>query len=291
MRRNLLLTGYTGYTDVEKVRNFVESFDAVRNEDDDLAVVYETRSEINDWLDEKDWVIQLKRERASSCNYTNRFKWFHEVIDSSSVHDLFLTADVRDVVFQFNPFDWMKENMKKDFIICSEDVKFSSPRGGKWNLDTVYDGFPDYVKTLTNKQVYNVGVLGGNKKVAEVCYKVWENCDSKVPPINLRVPNFVIDQAYFNILCHTTEYRAFGQVEGQGSTYCPTIGTVAEALPNIFLIDGVLCNDKQQPYCMVHQYERWDWLRYKGKGRFVVVQKGQEWPTCQLRGSDYHEMN
>ena len=50
MKKNLLIAGYTGYSTVDKVEDFVESFGNVRREQDEMCVIYDNRTEINEFL-------------------------------------------------------------------------------------------------------------------------------------------------------------------------------------------------------------------------------------------------
>ena len=35
-----------------------------------------------------------------------------------------ITTDVRDVVFQHNPSDWLKKNLKKNILVSTENVLY-----------------------------------------------------------------------------------------------------------------------------------------------------------------------
>lgn len=287
MKRNLLLAGYTGYTTVDKVEDFVESYGEVRRAQDDLCIVYEQRSPINDYLDKFDWVIQVRKERTCTCNYTNRFKWFHEIIDLSE-HELFLTADIRDVIFQKNPFEWMELNLKKDYIICDEGIKHEGTKGGEWNMAQTESGFPDMASSLRKKNVHNVGVMGGGRRIARVCYNVWDKCNGRQPPLTRKTEEFIIDQACFNVLTHLTEEKAFCHPSGPKETWCVTLSTSSEAVPEIHLVDNLLCNPDKEPYAIVHQSERHDsFMRYLGKGKFELFKDEDTYATAVIRGVDY----
>lgn len=284
MEKNLLIAGYSGYKTVDKVEGFVESFGHVRREQDEMCVIYETRSEINDYLDQFDWIVQLKKERTASCNYVNRFMWFHEVIDLAD-HKQFITADIRDVHFQLNPFEWMEKNLEKEVIICDEGVPHEGSEGGLWNMAQTEAGFPDMAHALKRKNVHNVGVMGGNKRVGSISYKVWDTCNGKQPPLTRKIEEFIIDQACFNVLTHLTEERAFCHPSGPKETWCLTMATSAEAVPSIHLIDNQLCNPDKEPYAIVHQADRHSkFLRYLGKGQFELFKDDSTYSTAEIRG-------
>ena len=285
MKKNLLIAGYTGYNTVDKVEDFVESFGHVRRDEDEMCIIYDNRTEINDYLDQFDWVIQLKKERTATCNYVNRFLWFSEVIDTAD-HQSFITADIRDVIFQSNPFEWMENKLEKDFIFSDEGVAHYGTEGGKWNMAQAEAGFPELAQNLKKKNVHNVGVMGGNKKLGKICYRVWDMCSGRHAPLTRKVEEFIIDQAAFNILTHLTEEKAFGQPSTAKDDWVLTMATSPEAVKEVYLIDNTLCNPDQKPYAIIHQHDRHkQFLRYLGKGKFELFRADQTYDTAVLRGN------
>jgi len=273
MKKNLLIAGYSGYKDFSLVRDFVESFSAVRNpETDDLCIVYDEQSDINYQLDEYKWVIQLRKNRLTENAYADRFKWFADVIDDSN-HTRFITADIRDVVFQSNPFDWMKENLKNSMVVSDEGVPHDS-RGGNFTWNQVKDGFPDYTHSLAKKNVINVGVMGGDKRVGRICQRVFDMCKEVEPKIHTN-NSYAFDQGAMGVLCHLTEERAFTHHSDGRETWCLTMSVMADSLPEVWVLNQKLCNPEGQPYAIVHQYDRFDVLEYKGHGRFSIVKDGK----------------
>ena len=287
MKKNLLIAGYTGYSTVDKVEDFVESFGHVRREHDEMCVIYDNRTEINEYLDGFDWVIQLKKERTASCNYVNRFLWFSEVIDTAD-HEAFITADIRDVIFQSNPFVWMEENLEKDYIFSDEGVAHVGTEGGKWNMAQAEAGFPDLAPSLKKKNVHNVGVMGGNKKLGKICYRVWDMCSGRHAPLTRKLEEFIIDQAAFNVLTHLTEEKAFGHPSTAKEDWVLTLATSPEAVKEIYLIENTLCNPDQKPYAIVHQADRHkNFMRYLGKGKFELFKGGDTYATATIKGDNY----
>ena len=247
--KNIVLTGYQGYSKVEKVENLVESWLNVKQKDDELVVLYAgNKTEINEYLDQRK-VTNLKMREYSTHRYLNRFKWYSQVLAESEAKHA-LTVDIRDVIFQANPFMWMKQNLEKEIVFQDEGVDHTE----WWNGTMAKTAFPDDFLNFKNKNVYNIGVVGGiPKKMASLFKNVFEKSENSHTPIDCEF-EIIPDQASFNLLCHTTELRAFIQPETNDSKFCLTLG-VNTAKQN-YLIDGKLCNHKKERYCILHQYER-----------------------------------
>jgi len=285
MKKNLLLAGYTGYKTVDKVQDFVESFASVRNPEDDLCIIYDEPSEINEWLDQYPNVIQIKKLRVSENAYADRFSWFADCIEASN-HSRFICADIRDVHFQWNPFEWMERNLKKSVVASSEGLPHQV-KGGDFTWKQIKDGFPEYEHGVRKKNVLNVGVIGGDRRVARICRRVFEMCQTVEPKIHSH-DSYAFDQGAFNILCHLTEERAFTHQSGPKEDWCITMSTSPAVLPETPLIDNQLCTPSGQPYAIIHQADRHGaFLRYKGRGKFEAYHGDETFASTLLKGKGF----
>jgi len=286
MKRNLLLAGYTGYKTVDKVQDFVESFNSVRRPQDDLCIVYDEASDINHFLDQYTWVTQVRKIRVSENAYADRFSWFADLIEQSELHHRFVCADIRDVHFQCNPFEWMENNLKKD-VVASDEGLAHDVKGGDFTWKQIKDGFPEFVESIRKKTVLNVGVMGGDRRVGKICRKVFEMCQSVEPKIH-SYNSYAFDQGAFNILCYLTEQRAFTHTSGPEEDWCITMSTSPAVLPETPLIDNHLCTPSGKPYAIVHQADRHNaFLRYKGSGRFEAFKGDNTFSTTILQGKGF----
>ena len=149
-------------------------------------------------------------------------------------------------------------------------------------------GFPELAQGLKRKNVHNVGVMGGNKRLGKMCYRVWDMCQGRHAPLTRKLEEFIIDQAAFNVLTHLTEDRAFGHPSSPKEDWVLTLATSPEAVPEIYLKDNVLCNPSNKPYSIVHQADRHkNFMRYLGKGKFELFTEDETYETAVIRGSDY----
>jgi len=281
--KNLVMTGYQGYKKVSQVDNLIESYLNVKTNKDELVVLYSgDKTEINEYLDEKG-ITNLKMREHSTSPYLNRFKWYSQMARSADTKNA-IAVDIRDVIFQSNPFEWMDKNLKKQIVFQDEGVDHTE----YWNNLMVKTAFPDEYKNILNKNVYNVGVVGGNperlaKTFSDVYHKS-EKCHTPIKPSF----NLIQDQGAFNLLCHTTELRAFIQPENQNSSFCYTAGVANTAFMK--LENGILKNKDGEAFCIVHQYER----QYEKHGTGLYYLKDRNQMGCVVeKGKDecYINMN
>lgn len=287
MKRNLLLAAYNNYKEVEKVQDFVESYALIRRPQDDLCIIYDEASDINHFLDQYSFITQIRKPRESANDYADRFKHFADTIMISE-HERFICADIRDIVFQSNPFEWMENNLEKSLVVCDEGVPHSSTNGGIFTLNQVKDGFPDYEKSIFKKNVINVGCIGGDRRVGHICQRVYEMCETVDEEKIHTNGSYAFDQAAMGILCHLTEERAFTHHSDGNESWCITMSTSPESLPYMDLIENKLCTPKGEPYAIVHQAERHSkFLRYKGQGKYELFKGDEVWNSARLESADY----
>tara|TARA_R110000772_G_scaffold48017_3_gene109493 strand:+ start:1696 stop:2610 length:915 start_codon:yes stop_codon:yes gene_type:complete len=256
MMKNLVIAGYSGYNSLEKVENFIESFLKVKLPHDEIIICFSgDETEINKYLD-KHLIKQVKLEDVSGSKYVSRFKWFSDVIDTE-VYDKVLCADIRDVVFQYNPFTWMFDFKKRPLLVCDEGMKHKDE---PWNQMTMQGAFPNVKDEMMNFNVFNVGVLGGDAYyVKSMCKRVFERCLTapafhRYNGVKLEV---VPDQVAFSILVNFESPNGQNQHLSNKDSWCLTCASVEYSTKEVKVIGGKICNMQGQEYCLVHQYDRW----------------------------------
>jgi len=256
MMKNLVIAGYSGYNSLEKVENFIESFLKVKLPHDEIIICFSgEETEINAYLD-KHLIKQVKLEDVSESKYVTRFKWFSEVIDTE-VYDKVLCADIRDVVFQYNPFTWMFDFKKRPLLVCDEGMKHKDE---PWNQRMMQCAFPDLHDEMMNLNVFNVGVLGGDAyDVKYMCKRVFER-SLTAPFIDVsggEKLEIVPDQVAFSILVNLESPNKQNQHLSNNDSWCLTCASVEYSTRDVKVVGGKICNKQGQEYCLVHQYDRW----------------------------------
>lgn len=264
MMKNLLIAGYSGYDSVDKVQNFIESFLKIKLPTDEIIICYSGKeTEINSYLTK----LGIKQTRLHECSqspYVSRFKWFSEVIDGE-VYDKVVCADIRDVVFQSNPFTWMYNHQKRPLLVCDEGFKHQDEA---WNRFAMQGAFPDWKDVMMNKNVFNVGVIGGDADdVRFMCKRVYDKCESISiwrHTYNGEQYDVVPDQVAYSILVNLEDSERRNQRLSNKHSWCVTMASVEHSTLEIEGFKGKICNPNGQEYCIVHQYDRYD-VMLKGK--------------------------
>lgn len=187
------------------------------------------------------------KKRIHLMNY--RFKLFHDfLVGSKDVYNKVLITDLRDVVFQKDPFDYPDYSKINYFY---EDRKIRDS-----NINSYV------VKQASNVQTYNkisqkniicAGTTIGNSREIINYLKIMSKklTESRIP----------IDQGYHNIIFHT---KKISGSKGFFNYYGPVL-TLSDLKINKEDMDqkGRLINKDRSIINIVHQYDRSLYLLYK----------------------------
>ncbi len=196
--------------------------------------------------------------------FNQRFYDIYEVLNSAT--DSFenvMVTDMRDVLFQSDPFATLSEKLgKKGIYAASEGIQYNHEAWGKDNLAKSFgrDGL-----RISEKCIYNAGVISGKiRSIADMFF----NIHSLAATTGLHNA----DQAAYNMLLDLVGYQAdvvFGKHEDGLICQCGTMADpskMEDFRPNLLeaepqLVDGVVTTSTGIPYHVVHQYDRnaeWD---------------------------------
>lgn len=193
---------------------------------------------------------------------TERFFHFWNFLkDHWQDYDNVITVDMKDVVFQTNPFDWLQEYMLSEIIVGSECLTYENEPWGRENLKQGFGQyFYDWFKGNT---IYNVGVIGGESEyIKDLCLNIFQMSTNRPIPI--------VEQAAFNALIQTVPYWDIVHFTDMREGWVVHLGTVMdptkidqfrphllEPEPKIIDDDGlVVCTNEGERMCIVHQYDR-----------------------------------
>jgi len=175
-----------------------------------------------------------------------------------------LHTDVKDVIFQRNPSEFINYTLDNGskIIAASESIKYKDENWGRENIrqaygDVIYEAHKENV-------IVNAGTLSGDfDTMIDLFLNVY------MASVGARIHN--PDQAAVNILLSKSPYKEVTYVAEPwtawacqaGTTNDPTkIGEYKSKLINFtaaesYLNDlGSICNGHDEPFYMVHQYDR-----------------------------------
>ena len=257
--KNLLLSAFSGYDDVSKVSDLVHSWNAVKKEGDEFIVATSGEPTVcHEFLDDNG--ITLRWMETEGHPYHHRFFWYEHIINTEATEATnVLCVDIRDVVFQYNPFDWLKHHRKKELVACNEGIFHDE----EWNGFMLKQAFPKKATKLEKIPVLNCGVIAGDvASTSKICSRIGKMTHN-LPESALHDGQevmLVADQAAYSLLLKDRNV----QKEPNSTNWCLTMGTAASTLKQMRVTNGQFVNEKGEVYAVAHQYDRHDILRYDG---------------------------
>ena len=217
--KNLIIGGYTNYH-YNVIKPWVKSIGEVCDPAtiDKVMVVGNTTQEAIDALTADGWILVPMAE--GQPHVVRFFNIFDYLKDNWQKYKYVVTTDVRDVIFQKNPFDYLEEELGNYNIVCgSESVRYKNEPWGDENLLQCYG--PYIHEIYRDREIFNVGVLGGRSE-----YMKDLMLNIAVNSINRPIP--IVDQAVFNLLINTQPYKDTVFFARQENGWACQAGTVAD---------------------------------------------------------------
>jgi hypothetical protein len=259
-KKNLIIGGYTNYG-INQLKPWVLSAIEVAGKNADVVLVAgNTTKETVTWLNQQGVVVIPMLQVQNIPVHVLRFLSIYDFLCGHwQSYDYVVTTDVKDVYFQKDPFIFL--NSRK-LVIASEGLKYKDESWGNENLlqaygQYVYDKFKD-------NEIFNVGTFGGKSEyVKDMVFNIFTNA------INRPIP--ICDQAVFNVLINT---QPFKDIVTKTTEWACEAGTVADPSkidgfrPNLLfpeptVKDGIVLNQDNNPFPIVHQYDRVpEWKKY-----------------------------
>lgn len=210
--------------------------------------------------------VALAQDQDGDCVYQSQVpvhvERFIHVADYLRNHGPFrwvVATDVRDVIFQKDPIPWLDAHCQHhDLVFSSEALRYQHEPWGNQNL---LDTFGSYAHAiLGNNEIFNVGVLAGrNEAMQALCLNIFYH--------SLNRPAAICDQAVFNFLISQPPYTGTSLYTRSSNAWACQLGTTADPskigqfrqhlldrVPS--LQDAQITNGSNEPFCVVHQYDR-----------------------------------
>jgi hypothetical protein len=202
--------------------------------------------------------LRLARWRAYECRLEGfaalRWGHYYDVLHALSGADQVLLTDVRDVVFQRDPFESRVEGLEV-FLEDPSMTLGSQPHNRKWLLD-LYGS--QELAAIGNEVVSCCGtVAGGSEPILTYVEAMWQEITRRRRPVGNR------DQAIHNYLLRRGELGPVTIVpNGQGRVL--TMGGMRRIQSDE---SGTILNDDGLASPILHQYDRHPDLAVKLLGR------------------------
>jgi hypothetical protein len=268
MKKDLIIGAITNY-DFEKVRPWVKSVNEHFVGDKVMIVLNASFDTVEELLKHDFKVIAFEKDESArqykrTTNmpiHVERFLHIYNLLkDDYQDYRYIITTDVKDIVFQSNPSDWLEKNLgNKKLIASTECLKYKDESWGNQNFLECFGPFLHDI--YKNELIYNVGTLGGDAEyMKDLALNIFQ--------MSLNRPIQIVDQAVFNMMIYTHPYKDVFKYSSMNDGWACQLGTVMdpskihEFAPNLTekppIFDGthVLTHDSSKKFCIVHQYDR-----------------------------------
>jgi hypothetical protein len=171
-----------------------------------------------------------------------------------------ITTDVKDVIFQKNPIDYIEKNLTEDknLIFASESMRYKDEPWGNQNLLETFG--PLIHDRFKENEIYNVGVLAGRgHAMRDLILNIFVATQGKPIPI--------CDQSTFNFMISMSPYRETSVYLRSEDAWAAQLGTTADPSkvdsfkpfllePQPIMDSSVITTSAKEPFTIVHQYDR-----------------------------------
>lgn len=239
--KDLIISATTNYTKKE-LNNYIKSIDSCGFKGDKIMVVYNTDQDTIDFLKEYGWNI-YKSTLRGHIHMHRLISMYLILRELNEEYRFIISTDVRDVIFQRNPSEYLESNLKRDILVSSENVLYKDE---PWGTKNIKEGYNEILfERYKNELTCNVGVLAGKgesiKDLLLLNYLVSQSGDTQ----------HFTDQSSFNFIIHNKIVKENTQVEGLETTWAIQLGTLNNE-KNVISDFDINIED----YTIVHQYDR-----------------------------------
>lgn len=234
------------------IRPYVESIHQSGFKGGKVMLVYDIPQQTIDYLKSRGW--EVYGGELQQHIILQRFRDVYKLLQNYEDETIIWT-DVKDVIFQKNPTEWIEKNMKGEILAFSECVKF---KDDSWAVVNAGTSFPMEWEWLQNKTSYCAGTIVGKgyalKDLFIEIYR-WSMTTSNQGQLS--------DQAAYNILINLNHFKENVQFVNQEDGFVTQLGTVFIKQNELPLLeptpiykDKKFYNQTGDEFCIVHQYDR-----------------------------------
>lgn len=191
--------------------------------------------------------------------HVERFLHIYDYIRNRGPFRYVITTDVKDVVFQKNPINFIESNIgTKNLMFASESMLY---RDEPWGNQNLLDTYGEHIhKIYRNNEIYNVGVLAGTgEAMRDLSINIFMSC--------LNRPIKICDQSTFNFMISMEPYKSTSLYLESESGWAAQLGTTVDPakyeqfkpflLENSPKIDeDIVTTSTGGSFTIVHQYDR-----------------------------------
>ena len=199
----------------DDIRPFVESIEQTGYKGKKIMMVYEVPQETIDYLKSKGW--DLYQNELQQHIILQRFRDIYKLLEQFPNEDV-VWCDVKDVIFQKDPTDWIELNMDEPLLAFSECITM---KDDPWACVNSGTSFPLEWEWLQNKVSYCAGtIVGDSDYLRDLFINIyrWSMTTANSEQLS--------DQAAYNVLINLYPFMDCVQKVKQEEGFVTQLGTV-----------------------------------------------------------------
>jgi hypothetical protein len=207
--KDLIIGAFTNY-DWSKIKYWANSIDKSGFTGDKAVVVYNCDNKtIQELLNRNFRVWGFTKDDQGNLSYpgqliivVQRFLHLWQYLDGLSNIDEYryvISTDVKDVVFQRNPSEWLEKYLDgKKICASSESICYENE---PWGADNMQGSYPGFYNRMKSQPIWNCGVQAGEiKTMKDLWLQIWLTCHAAQRPNP--------DQAAYNLLLSLEPWKS-----------------------------------------------------------------------------------
>lgn len=272
--KDLVIGAITGYN-FDAIEPWVNSLDRSGFDGDKAMICYNVSFDTVNQLSSRGYkVFGFERnEEAGRLEYTKpnfnivceRFHHLWGILQNfKDQYRYVVTTDVKDVIFQRNPSEWLEKNLAdKKIVASSESMYYKDEEHSNFALYSNYG--PAIYGAYCDKLIYNAGVMAGDfETMIDLFMHIYLLCDAA--PSHWNQHGGGPDQPAYNLIMHAKTYRDVSRHTPSEDGWAAQLGTTGSYIadrygskivdPAPIMKDGKVCTTTGEPFYIVHQYDR-----------------------------------
>lgn len=273
MKKDLIIGSFTNY-DWDKIKFWANSIDASGFTGDKAMIVYNAAYDtVQQLVDRKFMLYAFSKDDAKQQFFfpaqqliivVQRFMDLYRFLDGINTSDYryVIHTDVKDVVFQTNPSDWLTENMGDAKILAScESLLY---RDEPWGNENMARSFPLVYNRAKDQPIWNCGVQAGTPDVMK---DLWLNIFMVSIGSQAATGVYNPDQAAYNVLLNIEPYKSITKFAMSEDGWACQAGTTIDPAkindfkphllePQPIWEDGYAKTTDGKVHAILHQYDR-----------------------------------
>jgi len=262
-----LIVGCATNYDWSKLKYWVNSINRSGFEGDKCLILMNCDKETVSKISDAGFaIIAFNQDSNGNLSYSSNMmvhveRFFHIYnILKDNLYRYVITTDVKDVIFQKNPSEWLENNLpnNEDLVFSSESMKYKDEPWGNQNLLETFG--PQIYEDFKNNTIFNVGVLAGRGyAMKDLMMNIFASCVGR--------PIKICDQSTFNFLISQHPYLKNSMYTKSEDGWACQLGTTADPSkieqfrpfllePSPKLDEDKVVTSEGIEYNIVHQYDR-----------------------------------